>query len=159
MASTGAVIYIKPRAFVTDAPGRHTGAVLDVAIRMISGVYSVLGVAASTDQRGLKSWLPHRRDRWMQDDGTPTDEFFRFMDYLANTMIGGPSTATLPDVVATVTSAQANATTAAATVAGVSQQVNSNAESLSVVVEVAVNNSLVGAAQIPPVQHTSGVEP
>jgi len=159
MGTTGAVLYIKPRAFITDAPGRHTGAVLDVAIRMLSGVYSAIGIVPSTNQRSLKTWLPHRTVPVVGSDGTMNDEWYRFFNYVANTKLGGASSATLPDIAATVTEAQVNATTAATTVAGVTQQVANNAEALSAVREVAVNNSLSGATQIPSVQRYPTMEP
>ncbi len=81
-----------------------------------------------------------------------TQSWFQFFDYVVNTLLGGPSAPTLADVTTAVTTASAQSASSAATVTAVSQQVQANAESLAATVQVAVNNSLTGAAQIPPVQ-------
>jgi hypothetical protein len=158
MASTGAVLYVKPRAFVTVSANHKTSAVLYLSARFLSGIYTATGVTASANLRGRKSWMPHRGERWVDEQGRPTDEFFRFVDYLANTMIGGPSGATLPDVVETVTTTQAQASTVAEVVAGVSQQVVQNAEAGAVLREAAVTAGVATAAALPPFQITSQME-
>lgn len=159
MATTGAVVYINPRSEVTVAAGRRTGALLHIATRFVSGLYSETGVSPSTDQTNLKAWLPSRHIKVLNVDGTMSDPWYRFFHYLANIKLGGPNSATLPDIETTVTTAQSQAATVAATTAGLTQQVAQNAESLAATVEVAESNALAGATQIPRVQRTSGIQP
>lgn len=86
-------------------------------------------------------------------------QWYRFFSYLAEVKLGGVQSATLPDIQSTVVTAQEQASTAAAAAVGVQQQVVNNAEVLATVVEVAQNNSLSGASQIPRVQLTTMLEP
>lgn len=155
MASTGAVFHVRPRTAASVVANHQSGAKFYLSPRFVSGLYSTTGVTASSDLRGRKSWMPHRAQRWFNADGTPTDEMFNFMNYLANTMVGGPSGPTLPDVATTVTTAQEQAATASATVVGVNQMAQQNAESLAAAIQVVQDNSLAGAAQIPRPQLTS----
>jgi hypothetical protein len=155
MASTGAILYIKPRSFVTVKANRSTGAVLYSAVRFVSGIYTATDIAASANLANLKSWLPHRSVPVVQKDGTMTDAWYRFFDFLANVKIGGPAASTLPDVASAVVTVQEQAATVAQSAAGLEQQVAQNAESLGATVEVARNNSLTGANSIPYPQRTN----
>jgi hypothetical protein len=158
MASTGAVLHLKPRTFVTVSANRRTGMTLHLSVRFLSGLYSTTGVTASVDPRGRKSWMPHRSDKWMNADGTPTEEFFQFVNYLANTKLGGVSAPTLPDVVTTVTTAQEQASTAAAVATGASQQVTQNAEAGAALREAAIVAGVASAASLPVFQITNQLE-
>jgi hypothetical protein len=158
MASTGAVLYVKPRALVSVSANRRTGMTLHLSARFLSGLYSTTGVTASADHRGRKTWMPHRSDRWMNADGTPTEEFFQFVNYLANTKLGGVSSPTLPDVVTTVTVAQEQASTAAAVATGASQQITQNAEAGAALREAAIVAGVGSATTLPTFQITNQLE-
>jgi hypothetical protein len=93
-----------------------------------------------------------RPDGYVQIDPA-WDLFFR---YQWETRLGGISGQSLPDVVTTVTATQETAAQSAAEVSAIGQQTQANAESLSVVVQVAQNNALTGADQIPPVRLSPG---
>lgn len=81
--------------------------------------------------------------------------WFRFFHDLFIERMGGPQGASIPDLSTTVVDTRAQAITAQNGVAAVSQQVNANAQALGVTVQVAQNNSLTGASQIPPVVYSS----
>ena len=159
MASTGAILYIKPRSAVTVAAGRTTGALLYLSVRFLSGLYSTSGVNASANLRNLKSWLPHISVPLVDGNGRMTQQWWNFFNFLANTKVGGPEAPNVPDIVTTVETTQTQAATVAATVTGVVQQASQNAESLAATVQVAQDAGLSGASQIPPVQRTSFLEP
>jgi hypothetical protein len=141
------------------APGRRSDAVLYTAIRFLSGIYTATEVTASANLVNLKSWLPHRSVPVVQKDGTMTDAWYRFFDFLANVKLGGPAASTLPDVASAVVTVQEQAATVAQSTAGLEQQVAQNAESLGATVEVARNNSLTGATAIPYPQRTNQLAP
>lgn len=163
MASTGAVVYFKPRAVISVAAGRKTGAVVYVASRFVSGLYSETGVTPSANLTGLRARKPPRHVPLarLDKDGNYyiTEAWDRYLEHVDKIRLGGPLGPNLPDIETTVTTAQAQAATVAATAAGLTQQVAQNAESLAATVEVAENNALTGATQIPRVQRTSGIEP
>lgn len=129
--------------------------VLYLPVRMASGLWSTSGVAASSDLTNLQSWLPPQRQpvayqqggQWFCD---PT--WYRFFQFVAEIKLGGRSGPTLPDVVTAITDTQTTAATATASVVTLQQQTSANAEALAATVQVAQNNSLAGAGQIPRVE-------
>lgn len=159
MASTGAVLYIKPRSVAAVKPGRHTGGVIYIAARFLTGLYSEPGITASANLSGLKAWLPPAHVPVVKQDGLMAEQWYRFFNYLANTKLGGPNSSTLPDIATTVVTASERAAVVEVVTAGLTQQTAQNAEALATTVEVVQNNSLTGASAIPPVQRTSGMLP
>jgi hypothetical protein len=136
---------------------RTTNCVLYFPLRLWA-ITSSVGIVPSGDTSNLKSILPHSSVPVVASDGTMAPVWYRAISYMANIQLGGPSAPTVPDVVASVTATQTQAASAAATASGLTQQVANNAESLQSVVEVAQDNSLSGADQIPPVQRSNQVE-
>jgi hypothetical protein len=159
MASTGAVVYVRHRISGATAAKRSSGVVVFAPFRSLSGLYTAAAINASANLANLKSWLPHRSVPVVQQDGTMTDAWYRFFDFLANVKIGGPAASTLPDVASAVVTVQEQAATVAQSAAGLEQQVAQNAESLGATVEVAKNNSLTGASSIPTPQRTNQLAP
>src|SRR4051794_37790139 len=89
--TTGLVLYINPRANVTVAANHITGVVLYHSVRAVSGLYSVTGVAASADTTNLKSWLPHISVDIVDKNGKCDPQWYRFFHYFANVKMGGPN--------------------------------------------------------------------
>lgn len=89
--------------------------------------------------------------------------WYRSLDFFFNHQLGGPSAPSIADLSTATISTRTQAIQAQADVASVTQQVTANAQSLGVVVQVAENNNLSGAAQIPPVifsrPNTRGPQP
>jgi hypothetical protein len=158
MASTGAVLYIKPTVYGTNTAARKTSAVLYLSPRMVSGLYSATTVTASADLSNLRPNLPPQRAPmgWVMVQGqrVPVEfdsAFWNFLRFQFETKLGGMNGATLPDVVTTVETTQAQSATTSQTVVAVAQQAQANAESLDVTRQVLRNSTLAGADQIPPV--------
>ena len=159
MATTGAVLYIKPYALAATTASRTTGAVVYISPRFISGLYSASSVTASVDLNNQRPNLPPARAPigwYTTPDGKryPVEmdsQWWNFWRFMHETRLGGINGATLPDVVSSVETTQAQSATTSATVVAVQQQTQANAESLDVARQVIVNNALVGANQIPPV--------
>ncbi len=167
MATTGAVFYLRPTAAVTVSANRKTGAVVWLSSRTVSGPWSSAGeIPASRDLKNLRAWLPPSQIPigYLNNDPTKpvfidTQAWYAFLNYFLNVFIGGAKSPTLADVTTAVTTATQQSADSAAVVAAVSQQVTANAEALDATVQVAKNNSLTGATQIPPVQKFNGMEP
>lgn len=168
MASTGAVLYIRPRFSATLKSNRATAAVVFLSPRMVSGPWSTAGeIPASRQLKSLRTWLPPAEIPigYVNNDRSKpviidAQTWYSFFNYLVNVVLGGPNAPTLADVTTAVTVATEQSAESAAIVSAVSQQVVANAESLAATVEVAQNNALPGANQIPPVQkYGYGVEP
>lgn len=79
------------------------------------------------------------------------------LDFFFNQQLGGPSAPSIADLSTVAVSTREQAIKAQTDVAAVSQQVVANAESLGAVVQVAQNNSLSGASQIPPVSYSKPI--
>lgn len=95
-------------------------------------------------------------------DGTvlidPT--WYRFLDYIANVQLGGPTGPTMGDISSTLGSTRNSAISAENAVSVVAQTVNANASSLAATVQVAQTNNLSGSTQIPkPVYTQRGIQP
>lgn len=163
MASTGAVLYVRPRITATETPARTTGAVLYIPARLVAGVYQT-GVVDSASRRLSDSWLPAAGVPigWVTVDGKrlpvhiDVHSWYRFLNTVAEVKLGGFSGNTVPDVVAAVETTQTAAVSASRLVAAVASQTQTNAEALDAARQVIVNNSLTGASQIPAVQLSAG---
>ena len=130
-----------------------SSAVFYIPIRMVSALWSASGVGAST---GELAWLPPARQPIAVPDGRGgfncDPAWYRFFEYISETRLGGKQGPSLPTVAAVVNDVQATAAASTTAVTELQQQTQANAESLSVVREVAINNSLTGAGQIPQVE-------
>jgi len=156
MATTGAVLYIKPTMYGTTSAARSSGAVVYVSPRLVSGLYSAITVTASSDLSNKRPNLPPARSPvgWVTIDGQrlPVEfdaQFWNFLRFQHEIKLGGMNGATLPDVVTTVETTQASAATTSQAVLAVAQQTQANAEALSVTKQVVKLNGLTGADQIP----------
>lgn len=92
----------------------------------------------------------------VQSDGSVMVDpvWYRFLDYIVNTQLGGPTGPTLGDLTATVDSTRSSAINAQNAVSVVAQTVNANASALAATVQVAQTNNLSGATQIPAISYT-----
>jgi hypothetical protein len=166
MATTGAVLYIKPRAFVTVSARRRTGASLYISARFLSGLYSTTGVTASTNSRNRKVFPPSVGDAigyvMLNGQRLPVlmdEQFRRFLvDEIHERRLGGSNGATISDIETTVTTTQEQAATVSAVVTGVSQQVAQNAEAAAVLREAAVTAGVASSTALPPFQLTNQLE-
>lgn len=80
--------------------------------------------------------------------------WYRALDFFLNHQLGGPGAPSIADLSTATVSTREQAIQAQTDVASVSQQVIANAASLGAVVQVAQNNDLSGATQIPPVAYS-----
>ena len=156
MASTGAVLYLRPRGVATEVPGRKTAATVYVPMRMLSGLVTARGVTASRNQTNLSTLLPHitrpfaqqdRNGRWACDP-----HWYRFFDFLVNDFLAGASGPTLADIITSIVAVQTSATAAEMRSVLLASQAQTNAEALSTAVQVVQIAALPGADQIPPVR-------
>ena len=127
--------------------------VLYLPIRMVSALWSASGV---TQARAEVAWLPPARqpigftDARGQFIADPS--WYRFFEYMAEYRLGGKQGPAITEVVTAVEATQTTAAASSTTVTELQQQTQANAESLAVVREVAINNSLVGSGLIPAVE-------
>jgi hypothetical protein len=155
--STGAILYVDPYAIV-DLPAYSTDANLYIQARSVTGVYSA-GIQSNTNPNSA-AVMPSAQHPLgiIRQDGTimidPTWD--RFLRYQWENRLGGIAGQSIPEVSSTVVSTQEKAAQIEAEVNANAQQTQANAESLSVVVQVAQNSSLPGADQIPPVRLSPG---
>lgn len=154
MASTGAIVYVRPRASITDVPNRQTGAITYVAIRALTGLLTSSTVEPEQNLTNLRKLFPRQSQKVVSADGSMAIEWYRFLDYLVNTFLGGPDAPTMGDVIAEIERQIEGARLLEARTLAIAQQAQANAESLSATVQVIQNNALTGAAQIPPPQTT-----
>lgn len=112
------------------------------------------GVQQSASAANQKLQLPSSQYiGTVQADGRVliSADWFRFLHDMFEQRLGGTQGDSIPDLSTTVISTRTQAIAATNGVAAVSQQVDANAQSLAATVQVAQNNSLAGAKQIPPV--------
>jgi hypothetical protein len=125
-----------------------------VSVRGLSGVYQT-GVSNTAARPNDVAWLPSAQTpigRAKPDGSVVMDPaWYRALQHLFEVRMGGRAAPSLPDVITTVETTQAAAVQSGQQVTALTQQSQANAEALSVVVQVAQNNSLTGADQIPPV--------
>jgi hypothetical protein len=159
MASTAAFVYLKPRLLGTESAHRNTTASLDVAVRLVSGFFSNSGgINPTANLTNLKSWLPGARVKVVTSDGVMTPEWYRFIQYLVEVVLGGAAAPTVADVVSAVTTTTEGAVAATQAAQAVSQQADANAQALAAAVQVVQTAGLSGATQIPPVQLNSRMQ-
>lgn len=155
--TTGAVMYVRPYAWVNH-PASSTDAILYIQTRATTGVFSS-GVSGSQNPNST-SIMPsaqHPLGRVRQDGTILIDPAWdKFLRFQWETRLGGIDGPSIPDVATTVVNTQETVAQSAAEVSALGQQTQQNAESLSVVVQVAQNSSLPGADQIPPVRLSPG---
>ena len=152
MATTGAVLYLRPRIEASVTPGRRSGAVLFLSFRAATGVFTSVGVDPGSDNTNLRAFLPHSRQPVLNADGTMNPAWYRFFQMFVDVFLGGAGAYTLQDIIDAVTTVQSDATVLAATTAAVQQQAQTNAEALAAARQVILDNSLTGASAIPEVQ-------
>lgn len=160
MASTGAVVYLRPRVAATYIPARSTSALTYLTPRVLSGLWTASGVSASADLANLRAWLPPQRTpfAWVTVGGQrlpvyiDATTWYRFFQFVADVRLGGADGATIPDIVAAVVSSLSQSATTAAVASITAQQTQANAEALAATVQVVQTASLPGSTQIPPVQ-------
>lgn len=98
----------------------------------------------------------------VQPDGSVmvNPNWYRVLDYVVNTQLGGLTGPTLGDITTTVDATRSSAIDAQNAVSVVAQTVNANANALAATVQVSQTNALTGASQIPRVTYTNrGVQP
>lgn len=154
MASTSAVLYVRPRLLGVTVSEHSTAAVLFVALRNVTGIFSAGGGFDNTSEASIKAWLPPPRVAVVDTkSGLMTPEWYRFFRYIAEDRLGGASAPSIGDVENTVTAAQSAVTQNIVAISAVTEAVNTNAQSLQTTIQVAQQNSLAGANQIPaPIQ-------
>ena len=162
MATTGAVLYLKPRIVSTDTPGRASGAVLYFSPRFVSGIFSdANGISTQNNATSAKAMLPgprtplgyvngDRRQPVYIDEAT----WYRLIDYIVNIKLGGVTAPTLTDVSSSITAVQDATTSIVSSVVSITEQTTNNAAALDTVKEVVQTAALPGATQIPPVQRS-----
>lgn len=154
MASTGAVVYLRRYEVAGSSAGRSSGALVYIPHREIAGMYQT-GVATATARPNDVAWLPSAQTPIgrAKPDGTVVMDpaWYRALQHLFEIRLGGRAAPSLPDVITTVETTQAAAVQSSQQVTALTQQSQANAESLAVVRQVAQNNGLTGADQIPPV--------
>lgn len=166
MTSRSAVISVGLSIANTTAKHGVASAVLTTGALEYANPYSG-GTTVTTDTSLLRTKLPLAElplGRVAKDGSVLIDPtWYRFLDFVSNVQLGGPTAPTIADLSTATVSTRTQAIAAQTAVASVSQQVNSNAQTLGAVVQVAQTSSLPGAAQIPPVVYTEpnrkGVQP
>lgn len=158
MATETASISIGVSLSTTAKKGGTAGCVMVTGSLVQPQPYSGgSGVIASSNSN-IKIEIPHVSQFFgkVNADGTVSigKDWYRFFHDFFNKM-GGPQGASISDLSSTVVDTRAQAISATTAVASVSQQVVANAQSLGAVVQVAQNNSLAGATQIPPVVYSN----
>jgi hypothetical protein len=158
MASTSAVVYLRPLFSDVTAANRQTTAVLYIPFRDVSGVYVGYGLQSDDSAASAKSMLPGPRTALGYVNGDRTkpvyiDEatWYRLLDYILNVKLGGIAAPSMADVAATVTTVQEAVTSTVTTVTDLTDMALQNAAVLDTVREVSQASDLDGAEQIPSV--------
>lgn len=155
MATTTAVLRIRPRVGSTLSANRKTAANFDVSVRFLSGVYSTTNIPASANLKNALAWLPSIRVPLTDSGNCMTPEWYRFFNYLCTTVLGGPTGSTVADIATAVVTTSASAATATQAAVSLTQQADANAQAIAAAVQVIQTAALPGSAQIPPVQLTN----
>jgi hypothetical protein len=155
MATTTAVLRIRPRVGASLSANRRTAANFDVSVRYLSGVYSATSIPASANLKNALSWLPSIRVPLTDSNGCMSPEWYRFMNYLCTTVLGGPTGSTVADIATAVVTNSASAAQATQAAVSLTQQADANAQAMAAVVQVVQTAALPGASQIPPIQLTN----
>lgn len=151
MASTGAVVYIRPRSSVTTVAARTTGAVVYVPFRGVSGLFTG-GVTSSIDSANKRIPMPYANVplATIRDGNAYINPAWdRFFRYWWEQKQGGINAPTLSDVVTTVDASVATSAAVEGRVASSTAMAIANAAALDAAVQVLQNNAIPGASQIP----------
>lgn len=163
MATTGLGVGGPFRAYGTftakaaaAATAFTSAGVLYLPLRMTSALWNLSGVVAEKTEI---AWLPPAKHPigYAYIDGKRVEvhvdsAYYRMLDYILERRLAGKTGPAITEVVTAVEETQATAAASSTAVTELQQQTQANAESLYVVRQVAVNNSLVGANQIPAVE-------
>ena len=155
MATTTATLLIRPRLPVLLSANRRTRAMLDFSVRALSGLYSASRIPASKNLSDALAWLPSQRVPLVADNGTMAVEWYRFFSYLCNTVLGGPTGATVVDVASAVVTSAASVASITQNSSALVQQADANAQAIAAAVQVIQTAALPGSSQIPQVQLTN----
>lgn len=155
MATTTAVLRIRPRISAGVSANRKTTANFDVVVRLISGLYSNSTIPASANLKNALTWLPSIRVPLVDTTGCMSPEWYRFMNYICTTVLGGPTGSTVADIATAVVTSSTTVAAATQTAVALTQQADANAQALAAAVQVVQTASLPGAGQIPKVQLTN----
>lgn len=131
-----------------------SGAVVYIPLRMVSGIWSVIGVPGTGDGN-LRAWLPGARHPIGYIGGQPLyvdASWYRFFDCLANIRLSGQNAQTVSDLVSALTDTQSTASAASSSVATASVQIQTNAEALAAIASILRSSALSGSDQIPEVR-------
>lgn len=120
-----------------------------LTLRGVSGPYTGGGSFKFGETR-RKSMLPNPDVPWFDSDLKPTAQFFRFVQYLWETKIGGDLAPTLPAVASNATAASSGVAFVTAQQTVLTQAVVTNGESLAATIGATQAAGAPGADQIPP---------
>lgn len=155
MASTAAFLRIRPRVGAVLSANRKTAANLDISARFLSGIYSTTNIPASVNLGNLRAWLPSIRVPLTDDRKCMTPEWYRFIHYVVETVLGGADGSTVADIATAVVVNSTSSAAATQAAASLTQQADANAQALAAAVQVVQTAALPGASQIPPIQLTN----
>lgn len=151
MASTGAIFPLRLRPAVTTKASRVTGAVFPLVLRALSGAASS-GVVPSRDLTNLQNALPHASVKFLNPDGTVATPWRRYIQLQHDVFLAGLGVYTFEDLQVAIDRSIARLEQQSQQVSTLQQVTETNAAALSATVQVAQQNSLAGANQIPPVR-------
>jgi len=151
MGSTGAVIYARPQVTGAQRAAGTTGAVLFVPMRGVAGIFSNSAFAPFTSKTPITG-KPNARVPLTDSSGRITPEWDRFLQYVFEEKLGGVSAPTISEVQSTVGAVQTAVTSNVTTITVLADVVNANASAQQTATQVAQQNNLSGATQIPPAQ-------
>jgi hypothetical protein len=155
MASTGAVVYFRPRGVASSKVNRRTSGAVYVPFRDVSGIFTSGGSVSDEDNATQgKALYPGPRVKMVDSTGMIADPWHRFFVWLLNDKLGGVDAPSLTDVATSVTGVQQAVTSTVSNVSLLTDQSAQNAAALDTVKEVVQGASLPGSSQIPPVQRT-----
>jgi hypothetical protein len=153
MASSDALLYVKPQMVASGTGARTSAALMFASARLVSGAYTPNIKDTSSRQQ---AWRPRAGSPigYVIVGGQklavmPDNALMQWLDTLAD-RLGGPSGVRLPDVVTTVEQSQVTAAENSQRTQAIAQQAAANAASLAAAREVLQNAGVPGADQIPP---------
>jgi hypothetical protein len=146
LSTTTATVFLRP----TFGTGGGGGAVVFFPFRSVSGLYSAINSGGAGVRR--KDWKPDRNSAWFDKEGRPSVQFVKFIDYIADKVLGGSNNKTLPEVESLITYSQAQSLFTDLFSQAIQAQTNANAQALDAMKQVLIAAAVPGTAQIPPVQ-------
>lgn len=151
MASTGAVMYLRPTISSLSAAARVTGAQMFLALRDSTAQFtsSGSGIASNTNLRNKRAMLPSRSVPLMDASGQVNQDWWNYFSFINGTFLRARIGPTMSDLADAITSSQANSSSSEAQLASLTQQVSAVAQSVQALREVAVTAGTPGAAAVP----------